>query len=235
MREYKKLQELADKSLEQYNNAEFLAEMKRQIRQNAKQPQTAKVKKHSRLFFTACATAVSAVLIIVSVFIILPQKNIVIDENPAVEEPVIEEKHYTTDNKETETIDLTILNNGLTKFYLATREYEDIKEYYDKLYNEILYYETKLIVSELENIIICIVTNKDYENFFDHELNKVDTIEEYDLKYTEEYEDVGGLYECKVYGQMDTGAEKIYFTYNAYTMEQSSNFVNLVKELIKKK
>ncbi len=235
MREYKKLQELADKSLEQYNNAEFLEKMKSQIRQNAKQPQTAQVKKRSRLFFTACATAVSAVLIIVSVFIILPQKNIVIDENPVVEEPVIEEKHYTADNQGVIDVDLTVLNSELTKIYLDNRVYKEIKMYYDKFYNETLYYETELVVSELENIIICIVTNKDYENFFDHELNKVDTVEEYNLKYTEEYEDVGGLYECKVYGYMDTGAEKIYFTYNAYTMEQSSNFVNLVRELIKKK
>ena len=235
MREYKKLQGLADKSLEQYNNAEFLAEMKSQIRQNAKQPQTAKVKKRSRLFFTACATAVSAVLIIVSAFIILPQKNIVIDENPAVEEPVIEEKHYTADNKETETVDLTVLNNGLTKIYLDNRVYKEIKKYYDKFYNDTLYYETELVVSELENILIYIVPNLDYEYYFDYDYNRTATVHEYELDYLEEFMDIGGLYECKVYGQMDTGAEKIYFTYNAYTMEQTSNFVNLVKELIKKK
>ena len=235
MREYKKLQELADKSLEQYNNAEFLEEMKSHIRQNAKQSQTAKVKKHSRLFFTACATAVSAVLIIVSAFIILPQKNIVIDENPAVEEPVIEEKHYTADNKETETVDLTVLNNGLTKIYLDNRVYKEIKKYYDKFYNDTLYYEIELIVNDLENILIDIVINKDYEYIINYDSDKMDTIFEYELSYKEKYNNLGGLYECKVYGQMDTGAEKIYFIYNAYTMEQSSNFVNLVKELIKKK
>lgn len=235
MREYKKLQKLADKTLEQYNNAEFLEEMKSQIRQNIKQPQKAKVKKRSRLSFIACATAVSAVLIIVSVFIILPQKNIVINENPTVEEPVIEEKHYTTDNMETETVDLTVLNNGLTKIHLDNRVYKEIKKYYDKFYNDTLYYETELVVSEFENISLFIVPNVDYKYSFNYTFDKTYIIIEYELKFKEEYQNLGGLYECKVYGYMDTGAEKIYFTYNAYTMEQSSNFVNLVKELIKKK
>ena len=176
------------------------------------------------MFFTAFATALSAVVIICSVFLILPQKNI-----------AIEEKHYTVDHQEFESIDLTVLNDGLTEIYFDNRNYEEIKRYYDTFYNEILYYETQLVISEFENVLIILVPNKEYNQYFDHNLDKTDIVYGYELKYMEEYIDAGGFYECKVYGYMDTGAEKVYFTYNTYTMGQTSNFVNLVKDLVKKK
>ena len=223
MREYKKLLELADKSLEEYNNSEFLEEMKNRIRQNAApQPQKVCVKRRRR-FYAAFTAIACAVLIVCSVFWILP-KNI-----------TVEEKHYTTDNKATETIDLNTLNNELLNINLDDRDYEEIKRYYDKVYGDILYCETELVIGEFENILIVIVVNKDYEYTVDYNYDKTNIVYDFNLNYLERFIDAGGIYECKVYGQMDTGAEKVYFTYNTYTMEQSSNFVDLVQELIKKK
>ena len=223
MREFKKLQELADKSLEQYNNTEFLEEMKNKIRENTAKPKKAAIKRR-KMFFTAFTTALSAVVIICSVFLILPKGN-----------TVIEEKHYTIDHKETETVDLSALNDGLTEIYLDNRNYKEIKRYYDTFYNDVLYYETELNVNEFENVLIIIVPNKDYEYTVDYFYDKANIVYDYNLSYLERYIDAGGFYECKVYGYMDTGAEKVYFTYNTYTMGQSSDFVNLVKNLVKKK
>lgn len=223
MREFKKLQKLADNSLQQYDNREFLEEMKSKIREKNAKPQKTAVKRR-RIFYTSFAAALSVVAVIFSVFLIFPNKNV-----------ANEEKHYTIDHQEFEIVDLAVLNDGLTEIYLDNGDYQDIKRYYDTFYNDVLYYETELKVSEFDNVLIAIVPNKDYNQYFDHDLDKTDFVYDYELKYTEEFSDMGGVYECKVYGYMDTGAEKVYFTYNTYTLEQSSNFVDLVKDLIKKK
>lgn len=223
MREYKKLQKLADNSLKQYDNREFLEEMKSKIREKNAKPQKTAVKRR-KIFYTSFAAALSVVAVIFSVFLIFPNKNV-----------ANEEKHYTIDHKETEIVDLNVLNNGLIEIYFDNRDYKEIKKYYDTFYNETLYYETNLIISEFDRILIYIVTNKDYEYTVDYSCDKEDMVYGYNLSYSEEFSDMGGVYECKVYGYMDTGAEKVYFTYNTYTLEQSSNFVNLVKDLIKKK
>lgn len=222
MREYKKLQKLADEYLEQYNNTEFLEEMKGEIRKNAEQTKGMESKRRNMLW-TFFASAASVLLIAVSLFVFLPQKNVPI------------EKHYTADHEETETIDLITLNNGLTEIYLDNRNYKEIKKYYDTFYNEILYYETEFIVSDIENIFIDIVPNLNYKYEFKFACDKTDIVYGYTLDYLEQFTDIGGIYECQVRGQLDTGVEKLYFTYNAYTMEQSSNFVDLIKEIIKQK
>lgn len=223
MREYKKLQKLADEYLEQYNNTEFLEEMKGEIRKNAEQANRVEGKKRNLLWAFFASTA-SVILIAVSLFVFLPLQNV-----------SIEEKHYTVDHQEFESIDLIVLNSGLTEIYLDNRNYKEIKRYYDNFYNDILYYETEFNVSDLENILIILVPNKDYEYTVKHTFDQADVVYEYSLNYLEQFTDMGGIYECKVYGYMDTGAEKLYFTYNAYTVEQSSNFVNLIKEIIKQK
>ena len=223
MREYKKLQRLADEYLEQYNNTEFLEEMKGEIRKNAEQANRGEGKKRN-LLWTFFASAASVLLIAVSLFVFLPQKNV-----------PIEEKHYTLDNLEFDNVDLITLNNGLTKIQFDNKQYEEIKQYYDTFYNDILYYETEYVASDIENILIVVITNLNYEYEFKFDFDKMGTVYGYTLDYVEQFTDMGGVYECQVCGQFDTGVEKLYFTYNAYTVEQSSNFVNLIKEIIKQK
>lgn len=222
MREYKKLQRLADEYLEQYNNTEFLEEMKGEIRKNAEQTKGMESKKRNMLW-TFFASAASVLLIAVSLFVFLPQKNVPI------------EKHYTADHEETETIDLITLNNGLTKIKFNNKQYEEIKQYYDTFYNEILYYETEYVASDIENIFIDIVPNLNYKYEFKFACDKTDIVYGYTLDYLEKFTDAGGFYECEAHGQLDTGSEKVYFTYNGLSLDKSSNFVNLIKEIIKQK
>lgn len=223
MREYKKLQKLADEYLEQYNNTEFLEEMKGEIRKNAEQANRVEGKKRN-LLWTFFASAASVLLIAVSLFVFLPQKNV-----------PIEEKHYTNDNKRVETVDLDILNNNLLSIRFENKGYKEIRQYYDLHYNEILYYETEFIVSDIENIFIDIVPNLNYKYEFKFACDKTDIVYGYTLDYLEEFTDAGGFYECEAHGQLDTGSEKVYFTYNSLSIETSSNFVNLIKEIIKQK
>ena len=215
----KKLQALADKSLEHYHDEKFMEECKSIIRANKEKI----VHKNRNMFSYLCAACASILIVVVSIFFFVPYNN----EDKVwygVEENVV----YNNVNVEE-------MNAKVSKIYLDLDSSVYILSAIDKYYNEVLYYRIYFLGEGGENLEIVIVINDKYNYPFVHEYNKTENINGFELKYSERFNFEDDLYTCIAFGEIDTDKEKIYLSFNSIEFEESSFFIDFLNQIIKKR
>lgn len=217
----KKLQALADKSLEHYHDDKFAEECKSIILANKEKEK--KFHKNRKMFSYLSATCASILIVVVSIFFFVPNNN---ESNVwyGGEENVI----YNDVNVEE-------LNVKVSKIYIDLDNSVYILSATDKYYNEVLYYRIYFLGEGGENLEIVIVINDKYNYPFEHEYNKTENINGFELKYSEKFNFEDDLYTCNAFGEIDTDREKIYLSFDSIEFEESSLFIDFLNQIIKKR
>ena len=242
MKKDKRLQEYANKSMEQYNNPEIFEQLKQHIK--PKEKKEAWYEKISRKTWYAVggsfATVAIVAVVLLCVFLIEPGILSLHDtnttpnatDNPTDIPTIPPKKEYfgnvlsanssiTTANQQTEFLDLTEID---LVYVVAHRD----SHYGDILYFSMGYYNEET----LDNVVLNVVTNQDYNYVFLDSTNwNKTTYRGYELVYNESFEEDEGTYFFTVNAILQTDKEDIEIYYEGVSLEETSNFISALDQI----
>jgi len=206
-----------------------------------KEGATVRGKKHKfkfsrKLGFAVASFVVVIVSLAVSLKFLLPKK----DSNTG-NEPTDNGKHEYYENNEVKIASTLNALNGETQFVKVNllEEKTNTVLVYDSPSKEYLYfYLIYDAIDSFESAYISVVVNEYYTESF---LNIPDPltarINGFEVKYSEkiELDDDLGIYTVTSEAIILTGKERIYVTYEAYSLDESSDFLDWLGQTIKKK
>lgn len=228
MKRDKRLDEIADDALSEFDNPVIKARLMEEVAKLKKPKKTIYPSRFLR--FTGLAVAVICIAVCA---LFLTSPSFFPSDSSRPSESI--KKEYGLKDMETTTTDLADLNANLKNVSCKQMDGEAflIRKYRDVKYNETLYFSLQYMTEAAEKIEVHFVTNKDYPFTFDHKYNGKETyIGDYLLEYSENFKEDDGLYDCQAYGKMVTGDETVYFTFTSMEFEQTSRFIEIVKNLI---
>ena len=239
MKKDKMLQEYANKTMEQYNDPEILEQLKQHIK-----PKKAWYEKISRKTWYAVggsfATIAVVVVALLCVFLIEPgvlspndsDPTPNVNDNPSDTPVVPPKKEYF--GEDIETISSIIEVCEYTKnLDLSDLNIVYVKEHTDSQYGDILYFSVKYYNEEsLDNFIVNVVTNEDYEYDFKDATNWTQTTyKDFELLYEEKVTEEDGLYFFTVEAILKTDKEDIAIYYEGVGFEETSNFLSALDQV----
>ena len=242
MKKDKRLQEYANKSMEQYNNPEIFEQLKQHIK--PKEKKEAWYEKISRRTWYAVggsfATVAIVAIVLLCVFLIEPSILSPHDtnttpnatDNPTDIPTTPPKKEYFGDvlvgsssiqnvNQYTEALDLT--ENKLAY----------VKEHTDSHYGDILYFSIRYDNEEtIEDIVLNVVTNEDYEYEFKDTTGWTQIeYKGFNLSYKDVFVEEDGLYFFTVNAILQTDKEDIAIYYEGVSLEETSNFISALDQI----
>lgn len=215
----KKLEKYVDEKTTSLNDKAFLDELK----QNAAFEKNNRLSKKS--LFVICTSSLVTVALLVAIVCV------VLLYNPAIKS---EEHYYTSGDENRRASTLNELNAATTYYDLASDANADIDIVFDTVSNDDLYYEVNIDLEDtFEYVKIVVVTNKFYDYKFEHfDYTDRETLGSYVLNYIVMTQEEDGIYTHKVDAEIITSAEKIYITYEGLGLEQESNFIYCIEQLL---
>lgn len=238
MKKYKRLQEYANKSMEQYNSPEIFEELKQYIK-----PKEVWYEKFSRKTWYAIggsfATIAVVVVVLLCVFLIEPgvlstndlnpTPNVSDNPTPSVVPP---KKEYFGYNKETDSSIMEV-NQHMQNLELSYDNVVHVKKHSDSQYGDVLYFSMSYYNEEtLDSLIINVVTNQDYEYKFNDSTHwRKTSYKGYDLLYNEAYKEDEGIYFFKVDAILETDKEDVAICYEGVSLEETSNFLSALDQV----
>ncbi len=239
MKRNDELQNFADRTLSECDNAEIKNELKSVATDTFKETSRAKsspVFKNKKLIRIVSAAASIIIMAIVALSVIfIPSNNAKPDGD----------KNYSFGNDGiiSKKSDIESVRNDADNFEFDFDDVNDCVQVSKYLYRETgetLYYRILVIIDEDTGMEmeIFVVTNKKYTYRFDYNFDKTVKIGQYDLMYKETMklldEDLGAYYE-EAKGKIETDAEKLYFTCSGASYENTGVFAEYVRSFIKTK
>lgn len=242
MKKDKRLQEYANKSMEQYNNPEIFEQLKQHIK--PKEKKEAWYEKISRRTWYAVggsfATVAIVAVVLLCVFLIEPDILSLHDTNTTPNATDNPTDIPTTPPKKEYFGNVISANSSIAKANQHT-EFLDltennivyVKEHTDSQYGDILYFSLKYYYEEtIEEVILNVVTNEDYEyEFKDTTGWKQTKYRGFDLSYEEVSVEEDGLYFFTVNAILKTDKEKIEIRYEGVSLEETSNFISALDQI----
>ena len=239
MRRNDELQNFADRTLSEYDNAEIKNELKSvaadtfEETSRAKRSHIFKNKKMIRIVSAAASIIIMAIVALSVIFI--PSDNAKPDGDKdysfGIKDGIISTKS-----------DIESVRNDADNFEFDLDDVIDCVQVSKYLYRETgetLYY--RILVSldeELMEMEIFVVTNKKYTYRFDYNFDKTVKIGQYDLMYKETIELLDEDFEAyyqEAKGKIETDAEKLYFSSAGFSYENESMLIKYANRFIKTK
>ena len=221
----KKLQEYANKELEQLKNEEFLNSLK--AKQNVHENDVGN-KRIYKIMLSSGISVLCLAIILLCVFLIKPAQTPVADNT----------KLYLEENISSSEIDVSLLNNDLKVVSFANDiDFNDVRVYRDAKYDETLYYYVSYVSEdELVRVNFTILTNKDYKiDFLHKDFDRSISISGHELDYAESYTVDEDLYFFKSKGELISDQEIIYIEAEIIGFEENSYFEEVVETIIRGK
>lgn len=208
-----------DESLSRYENPEYLQQLKRDYVREDRQKKisaNAPVLKIRRFAMAAFCLVAMSIAIFGGVYL-------------AEGSGISNDKTYLQANEESITSNITDINESLMNISVSDLHYKRVLLVYDKLYSDNLYY---MLINEnsLEYYSIITVVNANYNYEFETSQKEL-TVRQfltYELEYYQSKVNLGELFEIITVAKFDTGAEKVYITYNELSLDGNSNFLDFI-------
>lgn len=239
MKRNDELQNFADRTLSECDNAEIKNELKSVAADTFKETSRAKrshIFKNKKIIRIVSAAASIIIMAIVALSVIfIPSNNAKPDND--------KDYSFGNDGIISTKSDMESVRNDADNFEFDFDDVNDDVEVTKYLYREsgeTLYYRILVIIDEDTGMEmeIFVVTNKKYTYRFDYNFDKTVKIGQYDLMYKETIElldeDLGAYYE-EAKGKIETDAEKLYFTCSGASYENTGVFAEYVRSFIKTK
>lgn len=227
MKRDRKLQKYIDENLSEYRNDTFLEQLKSDL----SPINTPTRRRNNRLYWTiAGATCVVMAIILVSVFAIAP----LIKEN-GDKDTAQPSKYYSYANRTEITASVTELNGVVNDIEFSEENLVEVRKVTDKFYNETLYYIINYSLNDgLDIFRIIIDVNTEYEyDFGNKPYNKFCDVNGYEIAYLEICEEGDGIYGFTGKAEIKNTSESIYIEYDGISLEQESNFIINLCNIIK--
>lgn len=227
MKRDRKLQKYIDENLSEYRNDTFLE----QLKSNLSPINTPTRRRNNRLYWTiAGATCVVMAIILVSVFAIAP----LIKEN-GDKDTAQPSKYYSYANRTEITVSVTELNGIVNDIEFSEENLVEVRKVTDTFYNETLYYIINYSLNDgLDIFRIIIDVNTEYEyDFGNKPYNKFCDVNGYEIAYLEICEEGDGIYGFIGKAEIKNTSESIYIEYDGISLEQESNFIINLCNIIK--
>lgn len=239
MKRNDELQNFADRTLSECDNAEIKNELKSVAADTFEETSRAKrspVFKNKKLIRIVSAAASIIIMAIVALSVIfIPSNNAKPDNDKdysfGIKDGIISTKS-----------DIESVRNDADNFEFDLDDVIDCVQVSKYLYRETgetLYY--RILVSldeELMEMEIFVVTNKKYTYRFDYNFDKTVKVGKYDLMYTEIIElldEDSEAYCQEAKGKIETDAEKLYFSCAGFSYENESMLIKYANRFIKTK
>lgn len=216
MKNSKKLQKIADKSLNYLNDEEFLQTLKNNCKSKSQHNSNTPRKQFfkNKWVYLSSFALVAAV---VSCFLFLP--------------PATKEKQYMTENLKSIESSIEELNKEMHYYHIQNNC--TVTKYYDAIYDDTLYYSVYYDNDNLESLKIIIKINNNYNYEFPHAIyNQKIKYKEYDLQYYETYTNDEDIYIFVSKGEIVTGHEILYIEYQGIGFDANSNFFDLLSQVV---
>lgn len=227
MKRDRKLQKYIDENLSEYRNDTFLEQLKSDL----SPINTPTRRRNNRLYWTiAGATCVVMAIILVSVFAIAP----LIKEN-GDKDTAQPSKYYSYANRTEITVSVTELNGVVNDIEFSEENLVEVRKVTDTFYNETLYYIINYSLNDgLDIFRIIIDVNTEYEyDFGNKPYNKFCDVNGYEIAYLEICEESDGIYGFTGKAEIKNTSESIYIEYDGISLEQESNFIINLCNIIK--
>ena len=227
MKRDRKLQKYIDENLSEYRNDTFLV----QLKSNLSPINTQTKRRGNRLYWTiAGATCVVMAIILVSIFVIAP----LIKEN-GDKDTAQPSKYYSYANRTEITASVTELNGVVNDIEFSEENLVEVRKVTDTFYNETLYYIINYSLNDgLDIFRIIIDVNTEYEyDFGNKPYNKFCDVNGYEIAYLEICEEGDGIYGFTGKAEIKNTSESIYIEYDGISLEQESNFIINLCNIIK--
>lgn len=228
MRKNKKMERIANQSMEHLKNDEFLSSIVGET------PTVEKKKFNTHVFQKSIAAVCAALLILVA----LPIG--IFFGTQGAKNPTDDIK-YAGDGERTAVSTLEELKNAMQGATLTVENPTTVTRRYDSVSNHDLYYVVSYSNDEtFEAVTIVVITNPKYEYAFDNPqalvpLNKTADMNGLSMRYRETAEIDEGIYFIDSEGYIEC-KERIHITYTGISFEENtSNFLPLIRNMIKKK
>lgn len=221
------LQKYIDENLSEYRNDTFLEQLKSDL----SPINTPTRRRNNRLYWTiAGATCVVMAIILVSVFAIAP----LIKEN-GDKDTAQPSKYYSYANRTEITASVTELNGVVNDIEFSEENLVEVRKVTDTFYNETLYYIINYSLNDgLDIFRIIIDVNTEYEyDFGNKPYNKFCDVNGYEIAYLEICEEGDGIYGFTGKAEIKNTSESIYIEYDGISLEQESNFIINLCNIIK--
>ncbi len=242
MKRNDELQNFADRTLSECDNAEIKNELKSvaadtfEETSRAKRSPIFKNKKMIRIVSAAASIIIMAIVALSVIFI--PSNNAKPDDNKdysfGIKDGIISTKS-----------DIESVRNDADNFEFDLDDVIDcvqVSKYVYRKTGETLYYRILVSIDEeLMEMEIFVVTNKKYTQLdynFDYNFDKTVKIGQYDLMYKETIELLDEDFEAyyqEAKGKIETDAEKLYFSSAGFSYENESMLIKYANRFIKTK
>ncbi len=242
MKRNDELQNFADRTLSECDNAEIKNELKSvaadtfEETSRAKRSPIFKNKKMIRIVSAAASIIIMAIVALSVIFI--PSNNAKPDDNKdysfGIKDGIISTKS-----------DIESVRNDADNFEFDLDDVIDcvqVSKYVYRKTGETLYYRILVSIDEeLMEMEIFVVTNKKYTQLdynFDYNFDKTVKIGQYDLMYKETIELLDEDFEAyyqEAKGKIETDAEKLYFSSAGFSYENKSMLIKYANRFIKTK
>ena len=237
MKRNDELQNFADRTLSEYDNAEVKNELKSVAADTFEETSRAKrspIFKNKKLIRIVSAAASIMIMAIVALSVIfIPSNNAKPDDDKGYsfgDEDIISKKS-----------NIESVRNDADNFEFDLDNVIDcvqVSKYVYRKTGETLYYRILVSIDEeLMEMEIFVVTNKKYTYRFDYNFDKTVKIGQYDLMYKETIEllDEDEAYFQDSKGKIETDAEKLYFSSAGFSYENESMLIKYANRFIKTK
>lgn len=241
MKRNDELQNFADRTLSEYDNAEVKNELKSVVSDTfeetsrAKRSPVFKNKKMIRIVSAAASIMIMAIVALSVIFI--PSNNAKPDNDKGYS--------FGNDGIISKKSDIESVRNDADNFEFDLDDVIDcvqVSKYVYRKTGETLYYRILVsIEEELMEMEIFVVTNKKYTQLdynFDYNFDKTVKIGQYDLMYKETIELLDEDFEAyyqEAKGKIETDAEKLYFSSAGFSYENESMLIKYANRFIKTK
>lgn len=222
----KKLQKIADKSMESSQNNEFKHKVKVMLEE--KEPRKA----YNRKFVWALSSVASLLLILCVVLcVVFPFQ---IDNGDKADND--NDIGYCEDFEKVAKTSIEELNGALQEVrFNQTLVNTEVQRVYDDVSNDTLMFIFRYENLEaFDSIVMHVITNSNYVDraFADKVFDKSCQYKGHLLEYKETVENVDGFYEYNIEGKLTINEEIIYFTYQNFAFIEDSGMMETLDNII---
>ncbi len=216
----KKLQKIADKSMESANNNEF----KQNVKNMLVEKDVRKARINKKLIWALSSVATILVVICLVIVFVLPVNN---NETKV--------PHYAFEFEKAEKTSVEELNNKILGFQFFSLKNSEIKRIYDDVSKDTLMYIYVYDNLDAFNTInMHIITNPYYKDrvYANKIFDKYIDYHGYQIEYKETVEEIDGIFEYNIEGKLVINQIIIYFKYQNFAFEENSGLLEMLDTII---
>lgn len=213
MKKNKQLQNEVDNNLKKYNNEESLNLLKEEVKVRGE-------KKVKPVVLISSLSLVMVICIVVTTVVLLLPSNQT-------------EKTYMQDNRLSASSSIAELNDQTKYIDFHIKNVVEVTRYYDKVYNDTLFFELSIIDADTFEIFnIKVITNDNFNDYDKREYENETVVLNKVMKYSETVTFDGEIYTFNTNAMIETNKEIIIINYERLSLEAENDFITSLLEKI---